>query len=108
MKQKRRTSLSPLQRKRLLRISFCVLGAALLWILFAPGRGFFFLQQQNKQLAALTAEHEALIVKNRELEEDVARLQRDEAYLEQVAREKHGMLKENEMVFDFAKEKKKK
>lgn len=108
MKQKRKTSLSPLQQKRLLRISLCIVGVALLWIVFAPGRGLFFLHQQKKELALLKAEQEELIVNNRELAEDVERLQSDEEYLERVAREEHGMLKENEMVFDFAKEKKKK
>ncbi len=108
MKHKRKTSLSPLQQKRLLRISLCILGATLLWIVFAPGRGMFFLYQQKRHLAALTAEQEALILKNQELELEVERLQSDEEYLEQVAREEHGMLKKNEMVFDFAKEKKKK
>ncbi len=97
-----------MQRKRLLRISLYVFGAVLLWIVFAPGRGMFFLHQQKKHLAVLMAEQEALIVKNKELEKDVERLQSDEEYLEQVAREEHGMLRENEMVFDFAKEKKKK
>ncbi|MBU1231298.1 MAG: septum formation initiator family protein [Proteobacteria bacterium] len=108
MKQKRKTSLSPLQRKRLLRISLCILGAVFLWIVFAPGRGLFFLHQQKKHLAALAEQTEALIIKNKELAEGVERLQNDEGYLEQVAREEHGMLKKNEMVFDFAKEKKKK
>lgn len=97
-----------MQRKRLLRISLYIFGAVLLWIVFAPGRGMLSLHQQKKHLAELMAEQEVLIIKNKELEKDVKRLQSDEEYLEQVAREEHGMLKKNEMVFDFAKEKKKK
>lgn len=108
MKQKRKTPLSPLQQKRLLRISLCIVVAVLLWIVFAPGRGMFFLHQQKKHLAVLMAEQKELIIKNKELEKDVDRLQSDEGYLERVAREEHGMLKENEMVFDFGKGKKKK
>ena len=49
-----------------------------------------------------------MIQENKEISEAIERLQSDEEYLEQVAREEHGMLKENEMVFDFGKEKKKK
>ncbi len=80
----------------------------LLWVVFAPGRGIFFLHQQKKDLAALEFEQKRLIQENKEMEKDIKRLQSDKEYLEQVAREDHGMLKENEMVFDFAKKKKKK
>ncbi len=108
MKQKRKKVLSPTQLKQLLRISACLLVLVLLWIVFAPGRGIFFLHQQKKDLAALKVEQKKLIQENIEMEKDIKRLQSDEVYLEQVAREEYGMLKENEMVFDFAKKKKKK
>ena len=44
---------------------------------------------------------------NRDLQAEIEQLKNDAEYLEQVAREKHGLLKKNEMVFDFSKEKKK-
>ena len=90
------------------RISTCVIVVVLLWVFFAPGRGIFFLHQKKKDLAALEFEQNRLIQENKEMEKDIKRLQSDEEYLEQVAREEHGMLKKNEMVFDFAKKKKKK
>jgi cell division protein FtsB len=108
MKKKPKTPLSPLQRKRLLRISLGIIVLVLLWVVFAPGSGMYHLRQQKKYLAALTAEQEILIQQNREMEQNMERLQNDKEYLEQVAREEHGMLKDNEMVFDFAKKKKKK
>ncbi len=80
----------------------------MLWIFFAPGRGIFFLHQQKKDLVALKVEQERLIQENMEMEQAIKRLQSDEGYLEKVAREEYGMLKKNEMVFDFAKKKKKK
>ena len=43
---------------------------------------------------------------NSDIDRDIERLQSDEEYLEQVAREEHGMLKDNEMVFDFNKKEK--
>jgi cell division protein FtsB len=107
MKQKPKTPLSSLQRKRLLRISFGIFVLVLLWIVFAPGNGMYHLRQQKKYLAELTAEQEELVQQNKEMEEDIERLQNDEEYLEEVAREKHGMLKDNEMIFDFAEKKKK-
>ena len=106
MKQKPRKSLSPIQQKRLLRISFGIFILVLLWLVFAPGRGIFYLQQQKKYLASLEAEQEILVQQNKEMKQNVERLQSDKEYLEQLARDEHGMLKDNEIVFDFAKKKK--
>ena len=97
-----------MQRKRLLKISIAIVLFTLLWILFAPGHGLYFLHKQKKYLAELQVEQQILMENNRKLAEDVERLQNDQAYLEKIAREEHGMLKENEMVFDFSKKKKKK
>ena len=106
--QKPRRSFSVVEGKRLFRISVVAVVLVLLWILFAPGSGMFHLRQQKKHLAGLKAEQEVLSQQNKEMKEDIERLQSDKGYLEKVAREDHGMLKDNEMVFDFAKEKKKK
>jgi cell division protein FtsB len=106
--QKPRRPLSVVEGKQLFRISIAIAVLVLLWIVFAPGSGMFHLRQQKKHLAKLKAEQEVLTQQNKEMKEDIERLQTDKGYLEQVARENHGMLKENEIVFDFAKEKKKK
>ena len=106
MKQKPKTSLSALQRKRLLRISFGVMILTLLWLVFAPGRGLFYLHQRSKYLAELETESQDLVQQNSDINRDIERLQSDDEYLEQVAREEHGMLKDNEMVFDFSKKEK--
>lgn len=105
-KQKSKTSLSPLQQKRFVRVAFAIVGLSLLWLFFAPGSGLFHLLQKKKNLATLIAEQDILVQQNQEIERDIRRLQDDEAYLEQIAREDHGMLKDNEMVFDFSREKK--
>jgi len=107
MKQKPKTSLSVMQRKRLLRISFALILLVILWVVFAPGRGMYHLHQRSKYLAGLETENEDLVQQNSDISRDIERLQSDEEYLEQVAREEHGMLKDNEMVFDFSKKKKK-
>jgi cell division protein FtsB len=107
MKQKPKTSLTVQQRKRLLRIALSVIVIAFVWLAFAPGRGMFHLHQQSKHLAALEAESQKLVQHNSDISRDIERLQSDDEYLEQVAREEHGMLKDNEMVFDFSKKKKK-
>ena len=79
----------------------------ILWILFAPGRGLYHLHQRSKYLAELEEESQKLVQQNSDISRDIERLQSDDEYLEQVAREEHGMLKDNEMVFDFSKKKKK-
>lgn len=80
----------------------------LLWILFAPGRGFFHYLKLQREISTLSEENARLEARNVELTADIKRLQSDNAYLEQVAREKHGLLKKNEMVFEFDPPKKKK
>jgi cell division protein FtsB len=80
----------------------------LLWILFAPGRGFLHFLKLRKEIAALTEENSRLEARNVELSEDIKRLRSDDKYLEEVARKKHGLLKKNETVFEFEPPKKKK
>ncbi len=99
--------MSPIQRKRLLRISFIMIVFVLLWVVFAPGKGVYHLRQQKKQIARLVVDRQILIKQNDEMEKDIERLRNDQEYLEQIAREEHGMLKENEIVFDFTRKEKK-
>lgn len=79
----------------------------LLWLIFAPGSGFFYLHRRSNYLATLERESTGLVQENSDMARDIERLQSDDEYLEQVAREEHGMLKGNEMVFDFSKKSKK-
>ncbi|HIP40850.1 MAG TPA: septum formation initiator family protein [Desulfocapsa sulfexigens] len=108
MKRKRKTALSATQQKKLLRITVGIIVVTVLWVVFAPGRGIFFLRQQKKHLAELKVEQKRLSLENNQMEQDIKQLQSSKEYLEQVAREEHGMVKDNEIVFDFAKERKKK
>ncbi|MBM9613052.1 septum formation initiator family protein [Desulfobulbus rhabdoformis] len=80
----------------------------LLWILFAPGRGFIHYLKLNSEIQSLSEENSQLKTKNKELAENIKKLQLDNVYLEKVAREKHGLLKKDEMVFDFDRSSKKK
>ncbi len=80
----------------------------LFWVLFAPGRGFLQYLKLHREMATLTEENARLEAKNVELVADIKKLQSDNAYLEKIAREKHGLLKKDEMVFDFKKPEKKK
>jgi len=94
-------------KKVLLGLGLIVALLLLLWLLFAPGRGYFHYRKLQKEIATLTQENSQLETKNIELSEDIKRLRSDDAYLEEVARKKHGLLKKNETVFEFPPPKKK-
>jgi cell division protein FtsB len=108
MKRTYKTPLSPLQQKKLYRISILLVGILLLAIFFTPGKGLFFLRKQKIQVATLNAEKQAMVEKNNALREDIKRVTTDMRYLEEVAREQHGLLKKEEMVFDFSPKEEKK
>lgn len=56
----------------------------------------------------LAEENSRLVVENVELVEEIHNLRMDEAHMERVARERHGMLKRNETVYEFKKKNEKK
>lgn len=108
MKKSYKISLSPLQQKKFYRISLLLVGILLLALFFTPGKGLFFLRKQKMQVAALNAEKQELTKKNNALREEIKRVTTDVRYLEEVAREQHGLLKKDEMVFDFSPKERKK
>ena len=101
-RKKPRKKLTPLQENRLLKIIIVLISGAVLWLLFAPGTGVYSLIKMRSRTAALERQTEALIQSNEELKAEIERLKHDDAYLEKVAREKYGLLRKNERVFDFS------
>ena len=101
-------NLSSQERKRLRRIILLLLFVTALFLLFIPGRSFLSYRNMQQQVSALSRDNERLEERNRELATEIKRLQNDEAYLEELARKKHGLLKENEIVYEFKPGKKKK
>jgi len=96
------------ETKMLWYFALAVAACFLLWILFAPGRGYLRYRKLQKEIATLTQENSRLEAKNIDLSQDIKRLQSDDTYLEEVARKKHGLLKKNETVYEFEAPKKKK
>lgn len=78
---------------------------ALLWILLAPGSGLVTYMTKRSQLRKLEQETAQIRQKSSNLEKDIEKLQNDPEYLERIARKDHGLLKKNERVFDFSREK---
>ncbi|GBE13354.1 cell division protein FtsB [bacterium BMS3Bbin14] len=96
------------ERRFLRRIVVLVIVFGMLWLIFAPGRGLLSYRRLQSRIGTLVRENKALVKHNAELRHDVDRLQHDGAYLEELARQKYGLLKKNEMVFEYKPAKKKK
>ena len=104
MKRKIKRSLSPLQQTRLVKITLLLLIVAVLWLLFAPKMGIVSLYTQKGRLHALEVKKVELEKENAVLRLEIDRIQNDIDYFEYLARKKHGLVKENEIIFDFSKD----
>ncbi len=104
MKTAPKKTLSPLQRSRLVKVLLILACAALLWLVFAPDMGLLSVKRENDRLQALQQKKEKLQQENAALRQEIERILNDIDYFEQLAREKHGLLKKNEMIFDFSKD----
>lgn len=100
-KTKPKQKLTPLQEKRFVKIVISLVVVALLWITFLPGSGLLALWKKRAELKTLQQQTVVLERENAQLQEDIDRLQNDPAYLEEIARKQHNLLKKNERVFDF-------
>ena len=78
----------------------------LVWIVFAPNRGILDMVQAQKKLEKLQADNRKLEEENKALRQEIDRLQKDPAYLEEKARKEYGLIKENEVLYIFDKDKK--
>ena len=107
MRRKPKKKLTPLQQNRLLKIILVLVAASLVWLLFAPGTGVYSLLKLRTKAARLEVQTEELVKTNDNLRAEIDRLKNDTEYLEKIAREKYGLIKKNERVFDFSKPRKK-
>lgn len=92
--------LTKAERRLLRRVLLLVAAAAVLWFLFAPNVGLLHYHGLQEQVDSLARENRELEERNAELEEEIDRLQNDDAYLEELARKKYGLLKENETIYE--------
>lgn len=104
MKKNLRLCLSPGQEKLFIRVVAVLLVAALAWIVLAPQSGVLAYLQQRSRLHTLEEKTVYLEESNKNLEQEIGRLRNDPAYLEEVARREHGLLKKNEYIYDFSQQ----
>jgi len=95
--------ITPLQHSRFLKGIVLILICAIAWLLFNPQSGVIHYYHKSQQAKRIAEENAQLSAENVALKQDVERIHKDTKYLEEVAREKHGLLKSNEIIFDFSK-----
>ncbi len=101
-----RSTLSHLEAKQLALIGavLCILLVA--WILFAPSNSVFHYIRTGKTLEEIQAENKELLKQNALLKDEIKKLKNDPAYIEEMARKRYGLVRENEMIYDFGPKKK--
>ncbi|ADH85338.1 FtsB family cell division protein [Desulfurivibrio alkaliphilus] len=82
-------------------LALLLLAALALWLLASP-YGLWQYGKVSRQLNELQQKNHSLEVQQRQLREEIDRLQHDPEYIEEVARREYGLLKENEILFDFS------
>src|SRR5512135_493090 len=108
MVQRHQQSLTRGERRLVRWLLVIALAVVTLWFLFAPGSGVLRYHRLQNRIETLSQENKDLQERTEALRKEIERLQSDEAYLEHMARQKYGLLKENETVYEFTPPKKKK
>lgn len=92
-----------LNKREFLKISIfslIILSLLVLWLAFGE-RGLIHLYRMGKERQSYTNKIHRLEDANRELMEEIRKLQNDQEYIEAMARKELGMIKENEVIFRF-------
>ncbi len=101
MARNRTSHLHATQRKRLLIVLFCMVAAALCYLVFFADQSLVSILLKKRRLDLVEKEKKELIRDNSQLEESIDRINNDPKFLEKIAREKN-MLKDNELILDFS------
>lgn len=79
---------------------------ATLWLTFSPW-GVLSYFRLERQLAETESRNLELAENNSRMQREIERLKNDSTYLEKVARDQHGLLRKNEVVYQTPPPKKK-
>ncbi len=88
-------------KKRYLLILILSLLIALGVLTFFGEKGVLRLLRLQKELGAIKARSLKIEEENRKLREEVRRLQNDKRYIEEIARKELGLVKEDEIIYQF-------
>ncbi|MEW6219076.1 MAG: septum formation initiator family protein [Thermodesulfobacteriota bacterium] len=93
--------------RRLVAVGTGILILLLGWLLAGP-YGLWQLYDVHRQRAQVTAQIEDSSRAVAELSQELEKLENDPAFLEQIARNRFGLVRPNEVVYDFSKTSRKK
>lgn len=94
-------------RRKILLLSLFIIFLGGGWIVFGPYGVIKFYNLRN-ELKIINTRNQQLKEENEGLQKEIHRLTNDQAYIEEVARKKYGLIKKNEIIFEFEERKKKK
>ena len=94
------------EKKKLLKLGWLVVIVLAIWTIFSPW-GAWKYYRQGKDLQQVIEDNRKVQQDNQELQQEIHLLTSDPAYIEKIAREKHGLLRNNEVVYPFPASKKK-
>lgn len=97
--------LSRRELKQLLAVAAALCLLLVAWILFAPTNGAYHYFRLQSKIDETARQNQILSETNESLQSEIDRLTNDPAYLEETARTKYGLLKKNEIVYDFSNRK---
>ena len=86
--------------KLVLLLSFICLITTLYWIFYSPYGANNF-SEINNEIEILSSDINSLESQNKQLKDEINKLKRDNEYIEDIARKEYGLLKKNEIVFQF-------
>jgi cell division protein FtsB len=99
-------SLPQSEQKKILLTAVLLLVLTGAWTVFGP-YGALRYYRVSKELRLVEERNEQLRTANQTLRTEITKLTKDPAYLEKVAREEFGLIKKNEVVYEFPERKKK-
>ncbi len=95
-----------LQERKVIQIAgLLAVALILLWVVFSPTSGLVVFFHASEEKEEVQAANQNLQQENKKLQHEVCRLENDPAAIEEVARKKFGLLKKNEIIYDFSKKK---
>jgi len=97
---------SLLQDRKTIQIAVAaIILLILLWVVFSSRTGIVRFFQTSRERETVQTVNKDLEEKNKQLQDEIDRLENDPAAIEEVARKKFGLIKKNEIIYDFSKQK---
>ena len=86
-------------RRKMYRFLWALPALWFVYLFFAGDSGYLQIRERSREIEAMQGEIATVRVENRRLTAEVEMLQNDLAIIERIARERYGMVKENETVY---------